>query len=101
MQALSRNVDEEQRHEDSGVTVLVLRRHMSSTMKGFLFAGIIVVLTVAAVGEGNHAAPFWNEDPIFHLTRFLSVLVLWNPKRPLVKMWAVKTVRPLLAQCTL
>lgn len=31
---------------------------MSSTMKGFLFAGIIAVLTkVAAVGEGNHAAP--------------------------------------------
>ena len=52
---------------------------MSSTMKGFLFAGTIVVLTVAAVGEGNHIAPFWNEDLIFHFTRVLSVLVLWNP----------------------
>ena len=48
-------------------------------MKGFLFAGIIVMLTVAAVGEGNHMAPFWNEDPFFHLTTVFSLLVPWDP----------------------
>lgn len=45
-------------------------------MKGFLIAGLITLLTVAAVGERKHVAPFGDEDPLFQLTRAFSLLVL-------------------------
>lgn len=57
---------------------LVLWDLRSSTIKGIFVAGVLVVLVMASVGEGNRVAPFWGEILILYITRDFSILLLWD-----------------------